>query len=107
MANGDVARKDMPEPAGPHGAARVIRLGRIAYANMAPVFFRVDAEFEEGVGVPTELNRLVVAGEIDSAPISSIECARNADPLRRLPRLCVSSEGAVDAIQLASSLPLD
>ncbi len=35
----------------------MIRLGRIAYANMAPVFFRVDAEFEEVVGVPTELNR--------------------------------------------------
>ena len=25
----------------------VIRLGRISYANMAPVFFRVDAEYEE------------------------------------------------------------
>ena len=25
----------------------MIRLGRIAYANMAPVFFRVDADYEE------------------------------------------------------------
>src|SRR3954469_10004325 len=88
------------------GEARVIRLGRIAYANMAPVFFRVDAEFEEVGGVPTELNRLVVAGEIDIAPISSIEYARNADTLRLLPRLCVSSEGAVDSIQLISKTPL-
>jgi chorismate dehydratase len=85
----------------------MIRLGRIAYANMAPVFFRVDAEFEEVVGVPTELNRLVVAGELDTAPISSIEYARNADILRLLPRLCVSSEGAVDSIQLVSSTPFD
>src|SRR5947208_10174714 len=85
----------------------MIRLGRIAYANMAPVFFRVDAEYEEIAGVPTELNRRLVAGELDTAPISSIEYARHADTLRLLPRLCVSSEGAVDSIQLVSKLPLD
>jgi len=85
----------------------VIRLGRIGYANMAPVFFRVEAEFEEVVGVPTELNRMLVAGEVDTAPISSIAYARHADSLRLLPRLCVSSEGAVDSIQLVSRLPLE
>ncbi len=85
----------------------MIRLGRIAYANMAPVFFRVDAEYEEHTGVPTELNRMLVAGELDTAPISSIAYARHADRLRLLPRLCVSSEGAVDSIQLVSKLPLD
>jgi chorismate dehydratase len=85
----------------------MIKLGRIAYANMAPVFFRVDAEFEEVTGVPTDLNRRLVAGELDTAPISSIEYARNADSLLLLPRLCVSSEGAVDSIQLVSRLPLD
>ena len=85
----------------------MIKLGRIAYANMAPVFFRVDAEFEEVTGVPTELNRRLIAGELDTAPISSIEYARHADSLLLLPRLCVSSEGAVDSIQLVSRLPLD
>ena len=85
----------------------LIRLGRISYANMAPVFFRVDAEYEEITGVPTDLNRRLIAGEIDTAPISSIEYARHAHSLRLLPRLCVSSEGAVDSIQLVSKLPLD
>jgi chorismate dehydratase len=84
-----------------------MRLGRIAYANMAPVFYRVELEVDEVAGVPTELNRAVLAGEIDVAPISSIEYARHAGRLRLLPRLCVSSEGAVDSIQLVSSLPLD
>ncbi len=84
----------------------MIRLGRIGYVNMAPVFFRLDADVEEVVGVPTELNGRLLAGEIDLAPISSIEYARNADRLRILPRLCVSSEGAVDSIQLVSKLPL-
>ena len=85
----------------------MIRLGRISYVNMAPVFYRVDAEVEEVQGVPTELNRMLVAGELDTAPISSIEYARNADKLRLLPRLCVASEGAVDSIQLVTRKPLE
>jgi chorismate dehydratase len=85
----------------------VIRLGRISYVNMAPVFFRLDAEVDEVQGVPTELNGRLVAGELDLAPISSIEYARHAERLRILPRLCVSSEGAVDSIQLVSKLPLE
>jgi chorismate dehydratase len=84
----------------------VIRLGRISYVNMAPVFYRLTHEVEEIAGVPTELNRMLLAGEIDVAPISSIEYARNAARLRLMPRLCVSSEGAVDSIQLVTRLPL-
>jgi predicted solute-binding protein len=84
-----------------------VKLGRISYVNMAPVFYRVDADVEEVQGVPTELNRLLIEGELDTAPISSIEYARNADKLRLLPRLCVASEGAVDSIQLVSRRPLE
>ena len=85
----------------------MLRLGRISYVNMAPVFFRLDAEVDEVHGVPTALNEQLLAGELDIAPISSIEYARNADRLRILPRLCVSSEGAVDSIQLVSKTPLE
>jgi chorismate dehydratase len=73
---------------------------------MAPVFHRLEAEVEEVQGVPTDLNRRLLDGEIDLAPISSIEYARNADRLRLLPGLCVGSEGAVDSIQLVTRLPL-
>jgi chorismate dehydratase len=83
------------------------RLGRIGYVNMAPVFYRLEADVEEIVGVPTELNRCLLEGDCDIAPISSIEYARNADRLRVLPRLCVSSEGAVESIQLVSRKPLE
>jgi chorismate dehydratase len=85
----------------------LVRLGRISYVNMAPVFFRLDAEVDEVQGVPTALNRQLLAGELDIAPISSIEYARNAERLRILPRLCVSSEGAIDSIQLVSKKPLE
>ena len=84
----------------------MIRLGRISYVNMAPVFFRLQADVDEVQGVPTELNRRLLEGEIDLAPISSIAYARHADRLRLLPRLCVGSEGAVDSIQLVTRLPL-
>jgi chorismate dehydratase len=84
----------------------VIRLGRISYVNMAPVFHRLTHEVEEVAGVPTELNRMLLAGGLDVAPISSIEYARNASRLRLLPRLCVSSEGAVDSIQLVTRIAL-
>jgi chorismate dehydratase len=87
--------------------ACVIRLGRISYVNMAPLFFRLDADVQQLAGVPTELNRALLDGEVDLAPISSIEYARHAERLRILPRLCVSSEGAVDSIQLVSRAPLE
>ncbi|HEX6762157.1 MAG TPA: menaquinone biosynthesis protein [Gaiellaceae bacterium] len=83
-----------------------IRLGRIGYVNMAPVFYRLEVDVDEVVGVPTDLNRKLVAGELDVAPISSIAYARDAGRLRLLPRLCVSSEGAVESIQLISKTPL-
>src|SRR4029453_16567255 len=88
------------------GGGRMIRLGRISYVNMAPIFFGLEADVEEVAGVPTELNDRLLGGEIDLAPISSIEYGRHSDRLRILPRLCVSSEGAVDSIQLVSRAPL-
>jgi chorismate dehydratase len=80
----------------------VIRLGRISYLNMAPVFYGLEADVDQVTGVPTELNRALLEGRIDVAPISSIEWARNADELLLLRRLCVSSEGAVGSIQLVT-----
>ena len=48
---------------------------------------------------------MLLDGRLDVAPISSIEYARHASSLRILPRMCVSSEGAVESIQLVSKLP--
>jgi chorismate dehydratase len=67
---------------------------------MAPAFYDLGGvDVEQVTGVPTQLNRMLMDGEIDVAPISSIEYARNPEKLTLLPRLCVSSEGAVDSIQ--------
>src|SRR4029079_13392285 len=86
----------------------LIRLGRIAYANMAPAFYDLGGiEVEQVTGVPTQLTRMLIDGDIDVAPISPIEYARNSTRLTLLPRLCVSSEGAVDSIQLITRKPLE
>ena len=84
----------------------MLRLGRISYVNMAPLFQRLEADVEQVTGVPTELNRRLVGRELDVAPISSIEYARHAESLRVLPRVCVSADGAVDSIQVVSRLAL-
>lgn len=84
-----------------------LKLGRISYVNMAPLFARLTTTATEVTGVPTELNAKLCRGELDLAPISSIEWARHADHLLLLPHLCVSSEGAVDSIQIVSSRPLN
>ena len=60
----------------------MIRVGRISYLNMAPVFYELRANVEEVTGVPTELNRALLEGEVDIAPISSIEWARQCRPAR-------------------------
>jgi chorismate dehydratase len=83
----------------------VIRLGRISYLNMAPLFYGLDAQVQEVLGVPTELNIALMDGQVDVAPISSIEWARNARELVLLRRLCVSSEGAAGSIQLVTPTP--
>ena len=82
----------------------MVRIGRISYVNMAPVFYRVDAEVDEVQGVPTELNRMLVASETDGPPISSIKYARNAHPAAATAAALhvAHPEGAVESIQLVS-----
>jgi hypothetical protein len=88
----------------------MVRLGRISYVNMAPVFYRVDAEVEEVQGVPTELNRMLVAGELDTAPISSIAyalpgcgCCRASASRRREPSTRSNSSRASRSSEFARS----
>jgi len=58
-------------------------------------------------GVPTALNRALVAGDLDVSAVSSIEYARHADLLDLVPVASISAAGAVDSIQVFSRAPLD
>lgn len=84
-----------------------MRLGHIVYSNCFPVHAGlIDRGAPEGVeiveGVPSHLNGLLERGEIDVAPSSSIEYARNAERYRILPDLVIGSRGPVRSILFLS-----
>ncbi len=92
------------------GERSTLRLGHIAYSNCLPVHAELlgdgaGAGVEIVEGVPTELNRKLVRGEIDLAPASSIEFARHADRYRILPDLVIGSRGPVRSILFVSDRP--
>jgi chorismate dehydratase len=88
-----------------------LRLGRVGFINTFPVEWAIGRhlapeEAVEVVGVPTALNRMLRAGEVDVANVSSIEYALAPDQYVLLPSLCVGSDGAVESVQLVTSVPL-
>lgn len=85
----------------------MLNIGLIDYLNTMPFHYDlaerlqdVDVHFERGV--PSALNRMLKAGEIDLAPISAIETARHADEYVVLPGLSIASLGAVKTVLLFS-----
>ncbi len=89
----------------------MIRLGRVDYINTFPLAWSLarhldPGEVSEVVGVPTALNAMLRAGEVDVANVSSIEYGRNHASYVLLPSLCVGSDGAVESVQLVTDVPL-
>jgi chorismate dehydratase len=85
-------------------------IGLIDYLNTQP-FQATLAERLQGApvdfvrGVPTALNRGLAAGDLDLAPISAIEAARDAEHVVILPGLTIASLGAVKTVLLFSWKP--
>jgi chorismate dehydratase len=81
----------------------MLNIGLIDYLNTMPFHYDlaerlqdVDVHFERGV--PSMMNRMLKSGEIDLAPISAIETARNAGEYVVLPGLSIASLGAVKTV---------
>ena len=90
----------------------MIRVGRIDYANCAPIFHELDTCCSTGnltftVGVPAYLNSLLATGQIDVCPSSSIEYAFHQDDYLILPDLSISSLGPVASVLLFSRVPIE
>lgn len=88
----------------------LLRCGRISYTNDLPIY----AAFDAGEvacpatlvsGVPTSLNRMLLAGELDASPISSFFCAQHADEFLVLPGVCIGSRRSVRSIYCISKTP--
>lgn len=80
-----------------------LRCGRISYTNDLPVY----AAFDDGAvacpanlfaAVPTILNRMLLAGELDVSPVSAFFLAQHAGEFAYLPQLGIGSRDAVRSI---------
>jgi len=82
-------------------------LGVPRYANTAPLYHFL--EEGEGLvfryGVPTELNRWLLEGEVDLSLVSSYFYLKNADRLRPLPDFSVADLGPVYSVNLFHRKP--
>lgn len=90
----------------------MLKIGQIEYANCTPLFHVLREQFpcsdyEYVTGVPAELNRMLLAGEIDVCPSSSIEYAYHPECYTILPQLSISSIGAVASVLLFSRVPVE
>lgn len=88
-----------------------LRVGRIPYANLVPVFHALrDAPGAAGAlfvdGHPSELNALLRSGGLDVSPNSSIEYAVRPDLYILCPGISVSARVRVMSVLLFSNMPL-
>jgi len=85
----------------------MLRVGRIPYINCYPVYGGIDRGIVplEGAlvdGIPTHLNRLMAAGQLDVSVVSAVEYARDARRYLLLPELGITSDGPVRSVMLFS-----
>jgi chorismate dehydratase len=88
-----------------------IRIGHFEFLNGYPLYYGLERGAGWGCfrlvgGVPTDLNRKLLAGELDISPVSSIECGVHADELLFFPHVSITADGAVDSIRLVSRRPM-
>jgi chorismate dehydratase len=95
-----------------NGLPRPLKIGRIDYTNVWPVFHHFDPSSlrnpaEMVMEMPAVLNRKLRAGEIDMAAISSFAYGLSSDSYYLLPNLSVSALGRVQSILLFLKSPLE
>lgn len=87
-----------------------MRVGRIPYINCYPIYGGIDAgavrlQAELVDGVPTALNALMAASQLDVSVVSAIEYARASERYLLLPDLAISCDGPVRSVILFSKRP--
>lgn len=89
-----------------------MRLGLISYINSLPVTMALEVgAVGEGTTLvkapPAELNRMALAGDLDLTAVSSVVYLKHRDQLRKIPGLCIASDGPVQSVRLFSRVPLE
>ncbi len=89
-----------------------VRIGRISYINVAPVYYGLDRAMKPGwltmvTEPPAVLNGMLERGDIVLSPVSSAAYAKNHENWMIMPDLSISSFGKVMSVILVSRCPLD
>lgn len=87
-----------------------LRLGRIHYINVLPIYHAVDQGYVHNgfhvvSGTPAELNARLFQGDLDVSAISSVEYGRHFRDYLLLPELSISTEGDVGSVLFFSRIP--
>ena len=87
-------------------------IGQVDFINCLPINLpielgEVNVNAKIISGVPSELNQMILKGEIDIAPVSSITFLENKDKLIPIGDLCISSDGPADSVLLFSQFPIE
>lgn len=90
----------------------LLRIGKIPYANLFPIFYMLQKEcdwfkYEFIEGVPSALNRLLRSGDIDISPSSSIEYLRCESQYALIEDHSISSKGPIGSILLLTKNPVE
>lgn len=88
-----------------------MKLGRIDYLNCYPFYYHM---LERGPlpgaelfpRLPSELNRMMAAGELDLSPVSAAAYTDLAGPAALLPEFCIGAKGPVGSVVLISRFPI-
>lgn len=87
------------------------RIGHINFLNVLPLTWSYAHGAADGLqltrGVPAELNSDIVNHRLDVSNVSSIVYARHSEELVVVPDVCVSTDGDVESILLASRKPIE
>lgn len=87
-----------------------LRLGRIGFVNVLPVYLFLEQDntlFVEVSETPSRLNKMLRQGFLDLSPVSSVEYARDPGGYRILRDLSISSMGRVRSVLLLSRFPME
>lgn len=87
-----------------------LRCGKIRYTNALPLYAAFDAGAldypgELHAGVPSQLNVMLLDGELDLSPVSAYAWARHSNELVLLPGPCIGARDEVLSVLLASPVP--
>ena len=90
----------------------VLRMGRISYLNVLPVYHPLEAgilphDFELVSGPPALLNEMMSRGELHVSSCSCFEYARRPERYYLVGDLSIGSRGPVMSVLLLSRLPVE